>query len=96
MVSDDDLQTEPEVVAKHAQLEKLVNDKMVARSARRLNTAMEKTEMTVEKLDGVCGPLEKNEQAEDEASQTLEFVSQQEWLDANLDDSEKLTVYTPL
>ena len=48
--------------------------------------------MTVAKLDGVCGLLEKNEQAEDEASQTLEFLSQKEWLDADLDDSEKLTV----
>ena len=40
--SDDDLKTEPEVVAKHEQLEKLVNDNMVARSERRLSTAMQK------------------------------------------------------
>ena len=32
LCSDDDLKTEPAVVAKHAQLEKLVNDNMVARS----------------------------------------------------------------
>ena len=61
-------------------------------SARRANTAMEKTAMTGAKLDGMCGLLEKNEQAEDEASQTLGFLSQQEWLDADLDSSQKLTV----
>ena len=49
--------------------------------------------MTGAKLDGVCGLLEKNEQAEDEASQTLEFLLQKEWLDADIDDSEKLTAH---
>ena len=49
--------------------------------------------MTHEKLDGVCRPLERNEQAEDEASQTLDFLTQKEWLDADLDDSEKLTAH---
>ena len=33
--SDDDLKTEPEVVAKHEELEQLVSDNLIARSVRR-------------------------------------------------------------
>ena len=40
--SDDDLMTDPEAVAKHEELERLVDDKMVARSVRRLGAAMQK------------------------------------------------------
>ena len=54
---------------------------------------MQKAVVANEKLDRVCEPLERNEQAENEASKTLEFLTQKEWLDAELDDSEKLTAH---
>ena len=92
LCSEDDLKTDPSVVANHEQLEKLVHDKQVVLAARRANKVMDKTAMRGAKLDGMCGVLEKNEQAEDEASQTLGFLSHQEWLDADLDSSQKLTV----
>ena len=91
--SDDDLMTDPEAVAKHEELEQLVDDKMVARSVRRLGTAMQKAAGENQKLDGVCGPLERNEQAEVEASKTLDFLTEKEWLDADLEDAEKLTTH---
>ena len=42
LCSEDDLKTDPSVVAKHEQLEKLVHDKQVVLAARRANKVMEK------------------------------------------------------
>jgi hypothetical protein len=37
--------------------------------------------------------IERNEQAEVEASKTLDFLTEKEWLDADLEDAEKLTTH---